>query len=94
MAAASTAARSPKCLPPEFRNFRRTITTPQQTIQQIVDPPQTNIKSSSYTIAGVDPTQPAIGLVTPSLVSSGRFIAPKATHEALARRLLRRARTS
>jgi ABC-type antimicrobial peptide transport system permease subunit len=72
-----------KCLPPEFRNFRRTITTPQQTIQQIVDPPQTNIKSSSYTIAGVDPTQPAIGLVTPSLVASGRFIAPKATHEAL-----------
>ena len=38
---------------------------PQQTIQQIVNPPQTNIKSSSYTIAGVDPSQPGIGLVTP-----------------------------
>ena len=58
-----------KCLPPQFRNFRRTITTPQQTIQQIVNPPQTNIKSSSYTIAGVDPSQPGIGLVTPSLLS-------------------------
>ncbi len=55
-------------------NFRRTVTTPQQTIQQIVNPPQTNIKSSSYSIAGVDPTQPAIGLVTPSLLSSGRFL--------------------
>jgi hypothetical protein len=63
-----------KCLPPQFRNFRRTITTPQQTIQQIVNPPETNIKSSSYTIAGVDPSQPAIGLVTPSLVSKGRFL--------------------
>ena len=83
MAAASTAARSRSACRPQFRNFRRTITTPQQTIQQIVDPPQTNIKSSSYTIAGVDPSQPAIGLVTPSLVSSGRFIAPEATNEAL-----------
>ena len=46
---------------PQFRNFRRTITTPQQTIQQLVDPPQTNIKSSSYTIGGVDPAQPGIG---------------------------------
>ena len=35
--------------------------TPQQTIQQLVDPPQTNIKSSSYSIAGVDPSQPGIG---------------------------------
>ena len=78
-----------KCLPPEFRNFRRTITTPQQTIQQIVDPPQTNIKSSSYTIAGVDPTQPAIGLVTPSLVASGRFIAPEGNPRGAPCRLLR-----
>ena len=37
-------------------------------------PPQTNIKSSSYSIAGVDPKQPGIGLVTPSLLSSGRFL--------------------
>jgi putative ABC transport system permease protein len=52
------------------RNFRRTITTPQQ----LVDPPQTNIKSSTYSIAGVDPSQPGIGLVTPSLVTKGRFL--------------------
>ena len=63
-----------KCLPAQVRNYRRTITTPQQTIQQIVDPPQTNIKSSSYSIGGVDPKQPGIGLVTPSLLSSGRFL--------------------
>jgi ABC-type antimicrobial peptide transport system permease subunit len=72
-----------KCLPAQFRNFRRTITTPQQTIQQIVDPPQTNIKSSSYTIAGVDPSQAGIGLVTPALVSSGKFFTPGATSQAL-----------
>jgi putative ABC transport system permease protein len=68
----SPAAR--KCLPAQVRNFRRTVTTPQQLVQQVVDPPQTNIKSSTYSIAGVDPSQPGIGLVTPSLVTKGRFL--------------------
>jgi len=68
----SPAAR--KCLPAQVRNFQRTVTTPQQLVQQVVDPPQTNIKSSTYSIAGVDPSQPGIGLVTPSLVSTGRFL--------------------
>jgi hypothetical protein len=68
----SPAAR--KCLPAQVRNFRRTITTPQQLVQQVVDPPQTNIESSTYSVAGVDPSQPGIGLVTPSLVTKGRFL--------------------
>jgi ABC-type antimicrobial peptide transport system permease subunit len=68
----SPAAR--KCLPAQARNFRRTVTTPEQLVQQVVNPPQTNIKSSTYSIAGVDPSQPAIGLVTPSLVTKGRFL--------------------
>jgi len=63
-----------KCLPAQVRNFAKTIVTPQQTIQQLVNPPQTNITSSTYSIAGVDPSQPNIGLVTPSLLSSGRFL--------------------
>jgi ABC-type antimicrobial peptide transport system permease subunit len=57
--------------------------TPQQTIQQIVNPPQTNIKSSSYSIAGVDPSNPNIGLVTPALLSSGKFISSATANEAL-----------
>src|SRR5581483_10220422 len=63
-----------KCLPAQVRNFAKTIVTPQQTIQQLVNPPQTNITSSTYSIAGVDPSQPNIGLVTPSLLTSGRFL--------------------
>jgi ABC-type antimicrobial peptide transport system permease subunit len=72
-----------KCLPAGFQNFRKNFVTPQQTIQQIVNPPQTNIKSSSYTIAGVDPSQPDIGLVTPSLLSSGTFFSTTSTDQAL-----------
>jgi ABC-type antimicrobial peptide transport system permease subunit len=63
-----------KCLPAQVRNFSKTIVTPEQTLQQVVAPPQTNIASTTYSIAGVDPSQPTIGLVTPSLVSSGRFL--------------------
>jgi len=77
----SAAAR--KCLPTRLRQLRTQVTTPQQTLKQVVDPPQTNIKSSSYTIAGVDPAQSAIGLVTASQIASGRFIKSSGTHEAL-----------
>jgi putative ABC transport system permease protein len=75
-----------KCLPARLQRFRATITTPEQTLQQVVNPPQTNIKSSTYTIAGVDPTTPDIGVVTAALVSSGRFIVASkgaGAHEAL-----------
>jgi ABC-type antimicrobial peptide transport system permease subunit len=72
-----------KCLPATIRNFAKTIVTPEQTIQQLVDPPQTNIQSTSYSIAGVDPATPDIGLVTPSLLASGRFLSNSSANEAL-----------
>jgi putative ABC transport system permease protein len=71
------------CMPERFQRLRATFTTPRETLQQVVNPPQTNIKSAAYTIAGVEPRYPAIGLVTPALVSSGRFIAAAGGHEAL-----------
>jgi ABC-type antimicrobial peptide transport system permease subunit len=73
-----------KCLPARLQRLRATITTPEQTLRQVVNPPQTNITSTAYTIAGVDPATPEIGVVTPALVSSGRFIAASSGgHEAL-----------
>jgi ABC-type antimicrobial peptide transport system permease subunit len=77
----SPAAR--KCLPARMREFRARVTTPEQTLKQVVSPPQTNIKSSSYTIGGIDPAQQSIGLVTPSQLSSGRFVSKAGGHEAL-----------
>ena len=77
----SAAAR--KCLPQRFRQFRTRVTTPEQTLRQVVDPPQTNIQSTSYTIGGVDPTQPSIGLVTAAQVTNGRYLARSGGHEAL-----------
>jgi ABC-type antimicrobial peptide transport system permease subunit len=66
-----------------MREFRARITTPEQTLKQVVSPPQTDIKSSSYTIGGIDPAQQSIGLVTPSQLSSGRFVSKAGGHEAL-----------
>jgi ABC-type antimicrobial peptide transport system permease subunit len=63
-----------KCLPKRMRIFAGTFTTPEQTLRQIVDPPQTNITSSSYTIGGVDPSHPDIALVTPSQVTRGKYL--------------------
>jgi ABC-type antimicrobial peptide transport system permease subunit len=77
----SPAAR--KCLPARMREFRARITTPQQTLKQVVSPPRTTIKSSSYTIGGIDPAQRSIGLVTPSQLSRGRFFSESGGHEAL-----------
>jgi ABC-type antimicrobial peptide transport system permease subunit len=63
-----------KCLPKRMREFRGTITTPRETLEQVVNPPQTDIKSESYTIAGVQTTTPGMGLVTAAQVTKGRFL--------------------
>ena len=70
-----------QCLPERLRRFRATITTPEQTLRQVVDPPQTNISSSTYTIGGVAVEGDTIGIVTPSLVTKGRFL--RGANEAL-----------
>ena len=72
-----------KCLPASLRRLRTQFTTPQQTLRQVLDPPQTNITTTAYTIGGVDQTQPSMGVVTTSQVTRGRFLAPAGGTEAL-----------
>lgn len=71
------------CLPQRFREFRAQFTTPVQTLQQIVNPPSTDINSQSYTAAGVDPAYPTSGLVTSEQLTSGRWIGKSAKNEIL-----------
>lgn len=70
-----------QCLPERMQRFRETITTPRETLQQVLDPPQTDITSESYTIGGVELGDPGMGLVTSAQVSAGRFL--KGGREAL-----------
>ena len=72
-----------KCLPKRFQKFTTRFTTPQQTLKQVLDPPQTNIQTTPYTIGGVDQTQPDIALVTPSQVTSGRYFSRAGGDQAL-----------
>ena len=63
-----------KCLPKRMQEFRASITTPRETLEQVVNPPQTDIESESYTIAGVQTGATDIGIVTPAQVTNGRFL--------------------
>lgn len=63
-----------KCLPERMQRFRATITTPRETLEQVVNPPQTDIESESYTIGGVETTKSGMGLVTAAQVTMGRFL--------------------
>jgi ABC-type antimicrobial peptide transport system permease subunit len=72
-----------KCLPASLRRLRTRFTTPEQTLRQILNPPQTNIKTTAYTIGGVDQTHPDMGIVTASQVTKGRYLGPSGGHEAL-----------
>jgi ABC-type antimicrobial peptide transport system permease subunit len=72
-----------KCLPKSLQRLRTRFTTPQQTLTQVLDPPQTNITSTAYTIGGVDPSDPSMGVVTEAQVSKGHFLSPAGGKEAL-----------
>ena len=72
-----------KCMPASMRRFRQTFTAPGQTHTQQVNTPQTNIKTSTFTIGGVDTSQSGMGLITPSQVTSGRFLSATGGLEAL-----------
>jgi len=72
-----------KCLPASLQRFRTRFTAPSQTLRQVLDPPQTNITTTAYTIGGVDQTQPTMGVVTTAQVTKGRYLAAAGGHEAL-----------
>ena len=70
-----------KCLPASFQRFR--FTSPSQTLRQVLNPPQTNIKTTAYTIGGVDQTHPTMGVVTTAQVVKGKYFSPAGGHQAL-----------
>ena len=72
-----------QCLPASLRRFRARVTTPSQTLRQVLNPPQTNITTSAYTIGGVDQTSPTMGVVTTAQVTKGTFLSPAGGKEAL-----------
>jgi ABC-type antimicrobial peptide transport system permease subunit len=62
-----------KCLPKRFQEYEAKVVTPLRTIQQLVNPPETDTKTASWTAAGVDPASPNAGLITKKNISSGSW---------------------
>jgi ABC-type antimicrobial peptide transport system permease subunit len=62
-----------KCLPKRFQEYEANVVTPLRYIQQVVNPPQTDTKTQSWTAAGVDPKSPDAGLITRKNISSGTW---------------------
>jgi ABC-type antimicrobial peptide transport system permease subunit len=63
-----------QCIPARLRNFRAEFRNPLRTIQQVVNPPQTDISTTSYNAAGIDPASPHAGLVTTDQLTSGKWL--------------------
>ncbi len=71
----------PGCLPARFRRLSSVFTTPREVIKQVLNPPQTDLATEPYTAAGVDATRPALGLITPAQIVTGRFLAARKPDE-------------
>jgi ABC-type antimicrobial peptide transport system permease subunit len=64
-----------QCLPERFQQYQATVIAPLREIQQVVNPPQTDISNTTYTAAGIDPSNPDVGLVTRAQLTSGSWLA-------------------
>ncbi len=71
------------CLPARFQQFEAQFTVPLPTIQQVVNPPSTDITNTSYTAAGVDPAHPDVGLITAAQVTQGAWFSKTGGNEVL-----------
>jgi ABC-type antimicrobial peptide transport system permease subunit len=73
-----------KCLPERFKQYVASINVPLQTVKQVMNPPQTNIKATSYTAAGIDPNNANDGVVTAAQVVAGSYLSKNTTDQLLA----------
>jgi len=72
-----------KCLPASYQQYEAQVVVPQQTITRVLNPPTTNTQTSSYTVAGVDPSNSTSGLITKAQLVSGTWFTSSPTNEIL-----------
>ncbi len=72
-----------KCLPERYQQYEAQVVVPEQTITRILNPPQTDTQSKTYTVAGVNPSDKTTGLITVDQVVSGSWFTSKPANEIL-----------
>ncbi|MFZ2056365.1 MAG: ABC transporter permease [Acidimicrobiales bacterium] len=72
-----------KCLTPAQISYQQKVTVPEQTITRVLNPPTTNTATSSYSVAGVDPTNETTGVITKSQLVKGTWFTSSPADEVL-----------
>jgi FtsX-like permease family protein len=67
------------CLPERLRQAQ----LEQRIIDEVINPPATDIRANEFTAAGVDPANPALGMLTKSSIVQGSYFSPGASDEAI-----------
>ena len=63
-----------KCLAPSQRAYIQNVVVPEQTVNEVLNPPTTNTSTSTYTVAGVNPSDTKSGLVTKAQLVKGTWL--------------------
>jgi putative ABC transport system permease protein len=71
-----------KCLPTRFQEYQTNVVVPRETITRVLQPPQTDTTTDSYTVAGVDPSSSTTGLITEAQLQSGDWFSTDAATSA------------
>jgi ABC-type antimicrobial peptide transport system permease subunit len=67
-----------KCLTPAQKAYQQNVIVPEQTVNEVLNPPTTNTKTSTYTVAGLNPSDTTSGLVTKANLVKGTWLSTNA----------------
>jgi len=68
-----------KCLTPAQKAYQQNVVVPEQTVNEVLNPPTTNTKTSTYTVAGLNPSNTTSGLVTKANLTKGTWLSTNPT---------------
>ena len=71
------------CLPAADQQYIAQVVVPEQTITRVLNPPQTNTQTKTYTVAGVNPKDTSTGLITKAQLVSGKWFGSSPADEIL-----------
>ncbi len=72
-----------KCETPAQIAYQQKVVVPEETITRVLNPPTTNTATSTYSVAGVDPTNTTTGLITKAQLTKGTWFTANPTDEVL-----------
>ncbi len=76
---AGAASAFTKCLTPAQKAYEQNVVIPERTVNEVLNPPTTNTSTSTYTVAGLDPSSTSSGLVTKSQLVKGAWLSQDPT---------------